>query len=53
MGKKLKIEDSEETPICPYCEKELDRILRKATPFGLRRIYFCPHCKKVLNAAEG
>jgi len=48
----LELESKEEVrPICPHCEKELDRLWMNELRFALRRrqVYFCPHCRKVLG----
>ena len=44
-------------PVCPHCEREMDRILRVApeTKFlqpVLGYCYLCPHCRKVLGFAD-
>ncbi len=51
----LELESKEQVrPICPHCEKELDRLwmneLRSA--LGRRYVYFCPHCRKVLGVTH-
>lgn len=44
------------TPICPYCEKELDTIYYKSKGVsiivGKNCLYFCPHCHKVLGMGQ-
>ena len=42
-------------PICPYCEKELDRVGAQALSSSFlskRLVYFCPHCRKVLGVSH-
>ena len=42
-------------PVCPYCEKELDRLLARllsASFLSRRLVYCCPHCKKVLGVTH-
>ncbi|KAA3615334.1 MAG: hypothetical protein D8M58_22250 [Calditrichaeota bacterium] len=48
------VEDSNEQPICPHCEKAVTRLLSKQikSRFGIRYIYFCEHCKKVLSISQ-
>lgn len=45
--------DTETTPLCPFCEKELTTIERVKTGGLLSRainiVYLCPNCKKVLS----
>jgi len=45
-------ERQDRTPVCPWCENELDEVYRRdeGSSFGYRnRVYFCPHCSKVLG----
>jgi predicted SprT family Zn-dependent metalloprotease len=48
------LETTTETPICPHCEKHIDRVYaRKAqSKLGVRFLYFCGHCKKVLGVSH-
>lgn len=48
------IEASGKTPLCPHCEREIARLgARKVkSPFGVRFIYFCDHCRKVLGVSH-
>jgi hypothetical protein len=41
-------------PVCPHCEKELSNVLarRLETVLGVRFIYFCGLCKKVLGISH-
>lgn len=46
--------DTDSTPVCPYCNRELTKIERIAAGWNIlsRYInvaYLCPHCKKVLS----
>ena len=45
------IETESENPVCPHCEKKLEQILAKRiqATFGVRFVYFCSKCKKVLG----
>ena len=48
------IETETENPICPYCSNKLSEILAKkiTSTFGVRFVYFCSKCKKVLGVSH-
>jgi len=48
------VETTTETPICPHCEKHIDRVLAKKIKgkLGVRYLYFCSHCKKALGVSH-
>lgn len=48
------IEDNQKAPTCPHCEKTIQTILsnRLSGGFGVRYIYFCPECQKVLGISH-
>ena len=48
------IENTTETPVCPYCEKEVHNILCReiSSVFGKRYVYFCAECKKILGVTQ-
>ena len=48
------IESTTESPICPHCEKRIDRIFARKTKstLGVRFVYFCSYCKKVLGVSH-
>lgn len=48
------IESTEETPVCPHCERDIFRILAKKirSALGVRYLYFCNHCRKVLGVSQ-
>ena len=51
---KIKVIETDEVPVCPYCEKELSEIHVKrnqGSPVERHNICFCPHCRKVLGIA--
>jgi hypothetical protein len=51
----IEIKDTQtETPICPHCEKEQHSINCREirAGFGVRYIYFCDSCKKVLGISH-
>ena len=41
-------------PVCPHCEKEVRDVMatRLETVLGVRFIYFCGLCKKVLGVTH-
>jgi hypothetical protein len=41
-------------PVCPHCEKEISSVLatRLETFLGVRFMYFCGLCKKVLGISH-
>jgi uncharacterized protein with PIN domain len=48
----IEVKDTiQEIPICPHCEKELQTVncTKLKAEFGVRFIYFCANCKKVLG----
>jgi uncharacterized protein with PIN domain len=54
LEKKIKVEWVNEYPLCPYCEKELDKIEAtfKLTLFHSHVLYRCPYCKKLIGAGS-
>ena len=54
----VEIVDSSELPLCPHCEREIERLLSKKIEsqvemnLGVRYVYFCGHCKKVLGVSH-
>ena len=51
---KIKVIETDEVAVCPYCEKELSEIHVNANQGSLverHNICFCPHCRKVLGVA--
>lgn len=50
---KIEFTETEELPVCPYCEKELGTVNVNRTGFWIERqkVYQCPYCKKVLGVA--
>ena len=58
MPEKIEIRETQEQPLCPFCEKKLSTILwhkvREAlfSPLGYVAIYSCPNCKKVLGISD-
>ena len=48
------IENSNEMPLCPHCEKELRSVSTKRLQgkLGVRFIYFCSQCRKALGISH-
>jgi hypothetical protein len=48
------VDGSSKTPLCPHCEREIHRLnARKIrSPFGVRFLYFCDNCRKVLGVSH-
>jgi hypothetical protein len=48
------IETETENPICPHCGNELKSVFAKRIEsiLGVRFIYFCSFCKKVLGVSH-
>ena len=56
-GKALRITKRNDlTPVCPYCNKDLDEVYSKTKGSGFVEgknvLYFCPHCMKVLGFGQ-
>lgn len=47
-------ENSARNPICPHCEKEIHTLQTKRiqSQLGVRYVYFCEHCRKVLGVSH-
>jgi hypothetical protein len=46
----MKTEKREIKPICPHCNKEVDRLVEvKREWFADKRVYCCPHCHKIVG----
>ena len=47
-------ETSTKVPRCPHCEQDIQRLnARKVkSPFGVRFVDFCDHCRKVLGVSH-
>ncbi len=54
MAEKIKVTESKEHPLCPFCGMNLSEIhWHKVSGVALSQVgyvavYSCPHCKKVL-----
>ena len=47
-------EQESKQPICPHCEEKIKEIhVRRVEAFlGVRYLYFCSHCRKVLGLSH-
>jgi uncharacterized protein with PIN domain len=45
---------SNKTPICPHCEREIRKLNARKVggPLGVRFLYFCDNCRKVLGVSH-
>jgi len=50
----INVAEDEQNPICPHCEKEITTVSAKRmrSTLGVRYIYFCSHCRKVLGVSQ-
>jgi len=49
---KLDVVETDQLPVCPYCEKVLNSICvnsRQRSLVELQKAMFCPHCRKFLG----
>ncbi len=55
MGK-LPVEERDDfQPVCPHCERELDRLMARqltSSVLSRRLVYCCPYCRKVLGVTH-
>jgi transposase-like protein len=41
-------------PICPHCEKELDKLVEVNRGwFSVNRVFCCPECHKIVGMSAG
>ena len=46
----MKTDKQEFKPICPFCDKALERLLEvKGGWFEDKRVFCCPYCKKIVG----
>lgn len=44
------IETEAVQPVCPFCERKLERLIEvKRGWFSLNRVFCCPHCHKIVG----
>ncbi len=44
------IQKKEITPVCPHCEKPVQRLIKVERGwFGIHAVFCCPHCKKIVG----
>lgn len=48
------VEETTKEPICPHCERGLRKVYarRIQSTFGVRFLYFCGDCRKVLGVSH-
>lgn len=52
--KKLKIEQADITPICPHCDKEIEKLIEVSRGFmSINRVFCCPNCHKIVGVSSG
>jgi len=50
----IDIKRTEITPICPYCEQEVQELIQvKRGWFAINRVFCCPHCRKIIGMTAG
>lgn len=50
----VKIEKEEITPVCPFCEKKVERLIEvRRGWFTINRVFCCPHCHKIVGLSSG
>lgn len=50
----MKIVDEKIKPICPFCEKKLDKIIKvDQGGYEGNRVFCCPNCHKILGMGKG
>ena len=50
----VKIETKQIKPICPFCEKEVEKLIEvKRGWFTINRVFCCPHCRKIVGLSAG
>jgi uncharacterized protein with PIN domain len=50
----IEIIEDHQDPICPHCEKEIRKVSaqKMQSTLGVRYIYFCSQCRKVLGISQ-
>lgn len=50
----VKIVKEDIQPVCPHCEKPVDRLIEVDRGwFVINRVFCCPHCHKIVGMAAG
>ena len=50
----VKIEPQDIVPVCPFCEKKVEKLIEvKRGFFTINRVLCCPHCHKILGVSAG
>ncbi len=50
----IKIIEDDRNPVCPHCENDITNVSvrRIESTLGVRYLYFCHHCRKVLGVSH-
>ncbi|MEM9281766.1 MAG: hypothetical protein AAGA96_08070 [Verrucomicrobiota bacterium] len=48
------VENNTQTPVCPHCDEEISEVSvqRMSSSLGVRYLYFCSICRKVLGVSH-
>jgi len=50
----VQIEKKKITPVCPYCEQKVSRLIEVNRGwFSVNRVFCCPHCHKIVAMTAG
>ena len=50
----VKIEKEGITPVCPHCEKKVEKLIEVSRRFfSVNRVFCCPHCHKIIGMTSG
>jgi hypothetical protein len=50
----VKVEKENITPVCPHCEKKVEKLIEVSRGFfSINRVYCCPHCHKIVGMSAG
>jgi len=50
----VKISSENIVPICPFCEKKIEKLIEvKRGFFSINRVFCCPECHKIIGTAAG
>ena len=50
----VQIEREKITPVCPYCERQVEKLIEVNRGwFSVNRVFCCPHCHKIVGMTSG
>ena len=50
----VSIGKEEITPVYPYCEREVEKLVEvNRGLFSINRVFCCPHCHKIVGMSAG